>query len=86
MNILSCEICGDSSVLLDKHHIVSKSKGGDNKPHNIGFLCPSCHRKVHTGMIVLEGRFQTTRGNELIYHKKGEESITDFLPPEVYVI
>jgi len=82
-----CEICEDDSVLLDKHHIISKSKGGSNKAYNIAHLCPNCHRRVHTGDIILEGRFESTLGNVLVYHLKGDQQfITDRDLPNVHLI
>jgi hypothetical protein len=81
-----CEICGEDIKFLDKHHIQSKSKGGTNKKENICFVCPLCHRKVHKGEIILEGKFMTTTGLKLIYHYKGEESITGLDKfPDVYI-
>jgi len=54
-----CEIC-KSKLLTDTHHIQSKSKKGSNQLHNICELCPNCHRLVHEGKIILEGRFLTS--------------------------
>lgn len=74
----SCEICGSKSH--HKHHIQSKSLGGSNKPYNIAYLCASCHAEIHIGNIVLEGKFLSTNGYVLIYHKLGEKSITGQTP------
>ena len=70
-----CEICHQNES-HDKHHITSKCFGGTNHKSNIAYLCPNCHRSVHLGKFILEGKFQTTSGFKLIYHKKGEPSIT----------
>lgn len=69
-----CEICGYSGF-LEKHHIHSKSMGGNNAKSNLANLCPTCHNEVHRGLIVLEGKFRTTDGIKLIYHKKEEAPI-----------
>lgn len=78
-----CEICNQETY-LDKHHIISRSKGGPNKSYNIAYLCPNCHRKVHRGVIILEGRFMSCTGNILVWHHKNEGSITNVQEPECY--
>ena len=79
-----CEICSESNIILDKHHIISRSKGGSNEPSNIAHLCPNCHRRCHMGMIILEGRFLTTNGYQLIYHWENEQDLIERDNPEVY--
>jgi len=79
-----CEIC-KRAAYVDRHHIHSRTYGGANSASNIAELCKYCHDLVHRGKIVLEGRFQTTAGNELIYHYEGEESITG-CAPECYIV
>ena len=54
-----CEIC-NTKILTDIHHICSKSCGGNNNKNNLTELCCNCHRLVHTGEIILEGRFFTS--------------------------
>lgn len=71
----TCEICG-IETFTDKHHIVSKSKGGSNHPSNLTNLCPNCHRAVHMGEIILESKFMTTDGMKLFWHNKNEENFT----------
>jgi hypothetical protein len=73
-----CQICFNEAH--HKHHIVSKSKGGSNKPHNITYLCASHHHEVHSGKIIIEGNFLTSEGFQLIFHQAGEESITGSSP------
>jgi len=83
-----CEIC-IKEISTDTHHINSTSKGGLNKYSNRCELCPNCHRLVHTGKIILEGRFFTTACNpnesEVVWRNKGEKSITDLPDPEVWL-
>jgi len=79
-----CEIC-NTLDFLDEHHIQSKSKGGNNKSYNRAKICPSCHRKVHKKLIILEGFFFTTLGRKLIWHYNGEESLTGS-EPSVYIL
>jgi hypothetical protein len=89
MNEKKCEICNQISF-IDRHHIQSLSKNGNNYDYNKCEICPNCHRKVHKGDIILEGRFLTTScksGNktELIWRKKGEKSITGVKDPLVWI-
>lgn len=79
-----CELCGGECP-LEKHHIHSKCYGGDNKPSNIAMLCPTCHVLVHRGYVILEGRFDSTNGSVLVYHKYNEKSITG-CQPKVYLM
>ncbi len=82
---MKCEICSEETNTLDKHHIQSKSKGGNNKKYNICLLCPNCHRKVHLGEIILEGKFMTTLSYQLIFHYKNNDKILDEVLPEVHL-
>lgn len=82
-----CEICG-LKLLTDIHHIQSRSLGGSNKPYNKCELCPNCHRLVHEGKIILEGRFLTSDcligQTELIWRQSNHESITNS-NPDTYI-
>lgn len=88
MIISKCEICG-KEISTDTHHIKSLSKGGEDKPSNKCKICPNCHRLVHLGQIIIEGRFlvlsKEESGNILIWRKKGENSITCVKDPEVWI-
>lgn len=85
---MKCEICKLEFPKLDKHHIRSRSKGGNNSKFNIANLCCNCHRLVHLGEIVIEGKFPSTAngGYSLIYRNKDEPSIMNLPLPEVYII
>lgn len=82
---LKCEVCHDITF-LDGHHIHSISLGGSNEPFNRVKLCGTCHKEVHNGEIIIEGRFETTRGNTVVWHRKGEKSVTGVEPPPVYLM
>jgi hypothetical protein len=82
---MKCEICNHTAQ--HEHHIVSKSFKGSNKAHNIAHLCASCHHDLHHGpKIIIEGRFLTDDGYTLIWHMKGEESITGMESDQVYLV
>lgn len=82
----TCEICNKNYPTLDNHHIQSRSKGGSNQKWNIAEICQNCHKSVHLGLIILEGRFNTTNGNKLIWRKFNNESITGMTDPEVFLL
>jgi len=46
-----CELCGFESAgeknILEIHHILPLSQGGDDDISNFMLLCPNCHRKLH---------------------------------------
>ena len=80
---MKCQICQEK--FQTKHHIQSKVFEGKNIISNIAYLCASCHFKVHhSGEIIIEGNFLTSTGYQLIWHLKGEPSITGF-EPEVHI-
>lgn len=41
-----CALC-DSTKYLQIHHIVKRSQGGSNHPHNLICLCSDCHALAH---------------------------------------
>jgi len=83
---MKCEICENCFVSIDKHHIQSKSKGGSDRPSNIAHICPNHHRMVHLGLLIIEGRFNSTNGDVLVWRKYTEKSITGTKDPDVYII
>lgn len=43
-----CEICKYGFVpVLQVHHIIPVSEGGDNEQENLILLCPNCHKILH---------------------------------------
>lgn len=71
-----CEITTCDRTFQHKHHIISKCFKGTNKDYNIAYLCASHHVDVHKGIVILEGKFLTSTGIQLIYHYNSETSIT----------
>ena len=70
-----CEICGQEAI-LEQHHIRGRKIPNPNHPNNISNLCANCHKKIHNGIIVLEGHMMTTDGYQLIWHHYKEPSLT----------
>ncbi len=50
---LSCSNCNwfVEDVSLDVHHILPVKQGGLDEHSNLSYLCPNCHRLVHSGKI-----------------------------------
>jgi 5-methylcytosine-specific restriction endonuclease McrA len=42
-----CQRCG-AAHQLDVHHILLRSRGGDDEIMNLITLCRSCHRETHS--------------------------------------
>ena len=71
----TCPICNNHEI-LSEHHLEGRDIPQPNHPSNIANLCSNCHRKIHEGIIIIEGWFNTTNGLELLWHSKKEESFT----------
>ncbi len=41
-----CALC-DSTKTIQIHHIIKRSQGGSNSPHNLICLCSDCHALAH---------------------------------------
>jgi 5-methylcytosine-specific restriction endonuclease McrA len=52
-----CRHCKGNSKddRLEVHHIIFKSNGGSDEPENLILLCKTCHDKVHSGTLDIEG-------------------------------
>ena len=49
-----CSICLMNKGIINCHHIIPKSKGGENIFENYRGLCPNCHQLLHRGSKVEE--------------------------------
>jgi len=45
---LGCFICGWNEATLDTHHIIYRSKKGTDDHSNLIYVCPNCHRIIHS--------------------------------------
>lgn len=50
---LPCSYCNwyVENVIGDLHHIIERKKGGSDHHKNLTYICPNCHRMVHSGLI-----------------------------------
>lgn len=77
-NVGKCAICGNSIYeTLDVHRWNIEGKdGGKYTRGNSLVLDANCHRLVHAGIIEIEGVFDSTAGQVVIYKdENGEEKI-----------
>lgn len=49
----SCALCG-FDIATQVHHIVPKSKGGQNNPENLIVLCPNHHAMAELGLLAAD--------------------------------
>lgn len=71
-----CEICNAKTILI-QHHIRGHDITNANHKNNLANICPNCHIRIHSGEIIIEDRLYTTNGYKLIWHLKGENSLTN---------
>ncbi len=64
-HFFECAWCGQK--LIERHHIVDFSKGGEHSVGNLILLCPTCHTQVHRNEISHEELM-----NRKSTHIKGE--------------
>ena len=50
---IGCSFCEwyVEDVTCDIHHIVQRKDGGNDEHSNLTYICPNCHRLVHSGKI-----------------------------------
>jgi len=71
---MACPICNRVGILVE-HHIHGREVRNANHLWNIVFICGACHDEVHTDLpnrIIIIDWFKTTKGKELIWHRKNE--------------
>ena len=72
-----CQIDVNYNGPLDKHHINGRDVKNCESSWNVVYVSPNIHRQIHEGEIVIEGWFSSTEGRVLLWHRKGDISITD---------
>ncbi len=50
---IGCSYCNRyvEGAVWDIHHILEKKNGGTNDMSNLTYICPTCHRLAHSGII-----------------------------------
>lgn len=69
-----CEVCGfDDKRAIHAHHIIPKTDPNcTDHTSNLAFVCANCHNLIHSNEIIIEGRYLTTNGNKLFWHRQNE--------------
>lgn len=69
-----CFFCDESNYeLLDAHRILPGENGGKYHDSNILVTCSNCHRRVHSGEIVVDKKYMSTKGILVHYWRDGQE-------------
>jgi hypothetical protein len=63
----------DNYALLDAHRIHEGCKGGTYHELNMLCVCSNCHRRVHSGEIVIDRKYMSTKGIVVHYWRNGKE-------------
>lgn len=77
LTIEICEICGfNDKCAIQAHHIIPRTDPNcTNAESNLAYVCANCHNLIHANHIIIEGRFMTTRGQKLFWHKYNEQFV-----------
>ena len=71
-----CKLCGETNYnLLDVHRIGFEKEVNKYETQNTVVLCANCHRRVHSGEIVIDRWYSTTKGRLLRVIDKGQERL-----------
>ena len=72
-----CLFCGENDLkLVDAHRISYGEDGGTYCDRNTVICCALCHRKIHTGRIIIEGKYFSTSGQWKVFYKEdGEDKV-----------
>lgn len=69
-----CHFCGEDDYdLLDLHRIVPGENDGKYIKSNVLTICCKCHRKVHSGRIVVHGKHYSTLGRDVVHYTEDGE-------------
>jgi hypothetical protein len=71
---IKCVTCGeDNKRVLDAHHVIPRTDPrSTDLADNLIPVCSNCHRKIHAGDIIIEGRFPTSKGPIWFWHYPGK--------------
>ncbi len=47
----TCQGCGTQGKVVNVHHIVMVSAGGNDEPQNLLTLCDGCHQRIHPWLL-----------------------------------
>jgi hypothetical protein len=85
---MNCKICNKKSNYLEVHHIIPKSRGGDDSHNNLIKICSICHGKAHDvefknerGGLIKEGAKKAKEESKAAYEwlDKNQFKINEFI-------
>lgn len=66
-----CFFCGETNYeVLDVHRIFPGSEGGRYTEFNSLTTCCKCHRLIHSGEIVVDRKYKTSRGVSIVHYTR----------------
>jgi len=69
-----CYFCEESDYnLLDQHRIIPGEDGGKYCTENTVSCCANCHRKIHSGRIVIHGRYYSSAARWVLHFTEDDE-------------
>jgi hypothetical protein len=70
-----CVFCGETDYnLLQVHRIKPGEEGGTYVPENTIVVCANDHLKIHSGQIIIIGKYSTTAARDAIHYQiEGED-------------
>jgi hypothetical protein len=70
-----CFFCPeDDPNLLDAHRIIPGKEGGKYINSNMLCICSNCHRKCHSGKIIVDRKYPSMTGKTVVhYFMEGQE-------------
>lgn len=69
-----CFFCKeDNYALLDAHRILPGEKNGKYHELNMLCVCSNCHRRIHSGEIIVDRKYMSTKGIVIHYWRDGQE-------------
>jgi len=69
-----CYFCEERDYsVLDVHRIVPGEEGGTYTDFNTLTCCANCHRKCHSGVIKILGKYYSTSGKYVVNYIENNE-------------
>lgn len=66
-----CFFCKENDYnILDAHRIIPATEGGTYAERNMLVVCSSCHRKCHSGSILIDKKYFSTSGKWVLHYWK----------------
>lgn len=74
-----CLFCGEGNYdLLDTHRIEYGEDGGKYSNFNCVVACVRCHRLIHSGEIVVDRKYKTSRAVDMVHYWRGGVEIWEY--------